>query len=71
MELLAQSNDDRMLISQRETARLLGVTDRTVFSLRKSGELPFIKLGSRVLFSRDDLAAFVAKKRQIATPAAA
>ena len=60
-----------LLVSEREAGRLLGVTSRTVFSQRKSGQLPAIKIGSRVLYSRDDLAAFVAKKRQIATPATA
>jgi excisionase family DNA binding protein len=53
-----------MLVSEREAGRLLGVTPRTVYELRRTGEIPAVRIGSRVLYSRDDLAAFIAKRRQ-------
>lgn len=53
-----------MLVSEREAGRLLGVTARTVYELRRTGEIPAVRIGSRVLYSRDDLAAFIANRRQ-------
>jgi excisionase family DNA binding protein len=53
-----------LLVSEKEAGRLLGVTARTVYQLRRDGELSAIRIGSRVLYSRDDLTAFIAKRRQ-------
>ena len=39
-----------LLVSEREAGRLLGVTPRTVFALRRAGELPAVKIGARVLY---------------------
>jgi excisionase family DNA binding protein len=55
-----------LLVSEREAGRLLGVTARTVYELRKSGELAAVRIGARVLYSRNDLTAFIASRRQIA-----
>ena len=52
--------DDRMLISEREAARRLSLTTRTLFSLRMAGELPYVRIGSRVLYAPADLAVFIA-----------
>ena len=55
-----------LLVNEREAGRLLGVTARTVYELRRTGELPAVRIGSRVLYSRDDLSDFIAKRRQVA-----
>ncbi|MGD1276863.1 MAG: helix-turn-helix domain-containing protein [Tepidisphaeraceae bacterium] len=55
-----------LLVSEREAARLLGVTPRTVFRLRLAVELPAIRIGARVLYSTHHGSVFVAAKRHAA-----
>ena len=51
-----------LLIDVKEVARLLNVCERTVRTLTKSGELPVVKIASRVLYSRADLIEFVRQR---------
>ncbi len=52
-----------LLVSEREAGRLLGVTPRTVFNLRQRGELPAVKIGTRVLYDRRDVEVFISRKK--------
>lgn len=49
---------------ERTTARILGVSPRTVFTLRTTGELAHVKVRGRVLYLMDDIRAFLARNRQ-------
>jgi len=53
-----------LAVSEREAGRLLGLTSRTLFSLRKAGKLKAVKIGdgpkSRVLYAMDELRRFIA-----------
>jgi len=49
-----------LLVSEREAARLLGVSQRHLQQLRAEGAVPHRRLGHRVLFSRDELGEWVA-----------
>ena len=51
-----------LLVSEREAGRLLGVTPRMVFSLRRAGALPAVKIGARVLYSLSALEQFIADR---------
>jgi len=52
------------LLTIRETARVCGVSPKTVFAWTRSGELPAIRLGKRCVRYRPcDLDAFIASKR--------
>ena len=51
-----------LLVDVREVARLFNVCERTVRTLTKNGELPVVKLASRVLYSVEDLIEFVRQK---------
>jgi len=53
------------LLTFRQVAKSLGVTERTVYSYVVSGELPAIKLGRLRRIHPEDLASFVAKKRKV------
>jgi excisionase family DNA binding protein len=53
-----------LAVDQREAARRLGVSERTVFNLRASGRLPFVKLGRQVRFLVGDLRRFLEAHRQ-------
>jgi len=50
---------ETLTVSVKEAAKMLGVCERTVRTLTKSGVLPVIRLASRVLYSREDLIEFV------------
>jgi len=48
-----------ILITEKEAARLLGVSDRTVWQLRKDGKLRGIKIGAAVRYARSELDRFI------------
>jgi excisionase family DNA binding protein len=64
----AESGVERLL-TYRETAQLLGVTERTVWSLVDRGELAAVRFGRSVRIDPRDLRAFIDGVRR-ATPAA-
>jgi hypothetical protein len=55
-----------MLVAEREAGRLLGVCPKTVFNLRKAGELTAVKIGTRTLYDVSDLKAFIARQKSAA-----
>lgn len=54
-----------ILVDARQAARSLGICERTLFSLTKSGEIPCVRIGRRVQYCRDDLRAFVADRKAV------
>lgn len=49
-----------MLVDEREARRLLGgLCAKTMYSLRRSGGLPGVKIGSRVMYDVADLRHFI------------
>ncbi len=54
-----------MLIDRIEVARLLSISPGSVDNMRNRGELASVKLGARRLYHVDDLAALIAKKREV------
>jgi hypothetical protein len=49
-----------MLVDEREASRLLGgLCAKTMFNLRRAGELRGVKIGSRTMYDPADLRAFV------------
>lgn len=53
-----------MLLNTRQTAKLLNISERTVFSLIKEGKLPSVKIGRCLRFSVADLETFIAQARK-------
>ena len=64
MSTVNNSNAPPILVSEREAGRLLGVTPRTVFAFRQRGEIPHVKIGSRVLYPLAALERFVAENTE-------
>jgi len=61
----------RLLLSARDTAAALGVCERTLWERTRTGEIPCVRIGRRVLYEPRDLEAWIAQqKRQAAAPAA-
>jgi hypothetical protein len=54
------------LLNPRETAELLGRTEGTlaVWRCTRRYDLPFLKIGARVMYHPDDVMAFIAARRR-------
>ena len=53
------------LVDERETAKLLAVSVKTLRRWRWAGrELPYHKIGNAVRYSLDDLAAYIERHKQ-------
>ena len=52
------SPDGRILIDIREAARLLSLSERTVHTLKSTGEIPSVKIGKSLRFRVTDLLAW-------------
>lgn len=48
-----------LLVNSRDAARLLAISPRTLFALVKSGQVPVVRVGRRVLFSVEALQRWV------------
>ena len=55
-------NDDTLLLSGRDAARLLAVSERTLFTLTREGRVNAVRIGARcVRYDRRDLEKFIQK----------
>jgi excisionase family DNA binding protein len=54
-------SEPSLLLSLKEAAATLAVSERTVWTLVQEGVLPHLRLGRRLLFSRMALEAWIAK----------
>jgi excisionase family DNA binding protein len=57
---LTLPDETRHLLTEQEAAEFLGVTQRTVRTLRARGELEFVRVGKSPRFTVEGLEAFVA-----------
>ena len=54
-----------LLVDEREARRLLGnVSAKSMFNWRRCAGLPFVKCGSRVMYTPADLDAWVERQKQ-------
>jgi len=63
--LLERNGDvsvEPLLVDVKTVEKMLGICERTVRTLTKNGELPVVKLTSRVLYSVEDLIEFVRQR---------
>ena len=58
---------ESLLVDVKTTAKLLNVSERTLRTLTKRGELPVVKLMGRVLYSREELIEFVRQRSKRAS----
>ncbi len=47
------------LLDIRQTAGYLGTTERNMRDITRSGELPIVRIGRRVMFHQADLEAYI------------
>lgn len=56
------------LISEADAAKLIGVSQDTLYRARKRGDVICAKIGRRVLYSPDQLEAFIARCTSASSP---
>lgn len=58
------------LLDERAAAKFLGISPRVLWGLADAGEIPFIRIGSRLKrYDPRDLQEFVERNRQLNRPA--
>ena len=55
--------DAKLLLTEREAAKVLSVSPRTLWGLRAAGEIPCIRLGRAVRYDPADLAAWISSQK--------
>jgi excisionase family DNA binding protein len=63
MQVQATFNNEACLLSREHAARFLLISTRNLDYLREAGKLPFVRIGRRVGFLRQDLEQFVEARR--------
>jgi excisionase family DNA binding protein len=62
-----EPTDNRLLITSKEAAAVLSISERKLFTLTKNGEVPHVRLGRRnVRYSRSSLEQFVQSQLSVA-----
>ena len=57
---------EKLLLTNAEAAQALRISVDTLDMLRNEGKIRFVRIGSRVYYSPDELRAFVTKEGQLA-----
>lgn len=61
----ANPQPEALLLSERDAAALLGISPRTLWSLRKAGKVRFVEVSPRcVRYARTALVAWVAEQSE-------
>jgi hypothetical protein len=67
MSVNTEAAVERLLVDEREAARLINVSQRTLFGLRQRGEIPFVQISpNRLGYSLRSLAKWVESRQSIA-----
>ena len=59
------TSDDRLLICSRDAARILSISERTLWTLVQRGEIAVVRIGTCKRYSLEALRAFIASREQI------
>lgn len=54
---------ETLLLSARDAARQLAISEKTLWTLTKAGRVPAIRIGRAVRYARADLLAFIEQAR--------
>ena len=56
----------KLLLSARDAAAALSISEKTLWSTTEPrGDLPCVRIGRRVLYSVDDVRAWIKRKRKV------
>jgi len=59
-----QARIPRLAVGAREAARALSISERTLWSITRSGEIPSFRAGKRVLYKVADLEAWIEGRKE-------
>lgn len=59
------ATSEALLVDRLKAALVLGVSPGTIDNLRRSGDLPSVKIGARRLFDRADLRRFIEVRKAV------
>lgn len=59
--------DAPLLLNEKEAAHLLNCCEKTVYTIRKQGKIPFMRLGNAIRYSRADLIKFIETQSKTST----
>lgn len=62
---IAAKEQQPLLIDERAAANLLGLSPRTVWSLSAAGQIPFVRIGRRKLYSLESLRAWIRQRETL------
>ena len=52
------------LLSVKEVARMLGISQRTIWSMTNAGEIPCVRIRKRVLYRLDHVQGFIDRQTE-------
>jgi excisionase family DNA binding protein len=56
---------ERLLVTEKQAARLLGICERKLWDMRHDGLIPYLRVGRSIRYSISDLENWIAAKRQV------
>ena len=65
---MRETVSEPLLVSAREAARRLGISERLLWSLTNAGDIPHVRINRRVLYSPEDLRDWIARSRKGGRP---
>jgi hypothetical protein len=63
------TTETRLLVDARQASAMLGISERTLWTITKRREIAVVRLGSRVQYRPQDLAEFIARRTTPSTEA--
>jgi excisionase family DNA binding protein len=64
----AVASQKNLLINSREAAKLLSISERTLWGLKESGSLPYVRIGRSVRYGRADLETWIEEQKKRNVP---
>jgi hypothetical protein len=64
-EVIAANTDQRkLLLNERDAARVLSISPRKLWSIRSAGEITYVRLGRLVRYAVEDLESWIDHRKQ-------
>ena len=57
-------NEKRLLLTSRQAAEALQISERKLWSMKASGEIPYVLLGRSVRYARVDLQQWIEERKK-------
>ncbi|WP_158991676.1 helix-turn-helix domain-containing protein [Mucilaginibacter sp. L196] len=61
---ITQDSQNEQPITVKELCQFLGITEPTIIRWRKKGKIPFMQIGSRILFQKSKVIAALESKKK-------